>query len=170
MSILDSGEHEPGGVRGRGCHQRGGRRSRGIYSGMLLQIQDFFLFFEILFLGKLVHSGQDSCCDEDASCSPVRGSSPNKRSSRRCPILKSFSANVYTSDPQMQFFFVLFCWCGEEKEEESHLISGDCEIYGDIRRKYGDLDDDNKLVKFFNEVLARRDELEKEEDKRNSID
>ena len=62
------------------------------------------------------------------------------------------------------------CWCGEEKEEESHLISGDCEIYGDIRRKYGDLDDDNKLVKFFNEVLARRDELEEEEDKRNSID
>ena len=49
------------------------------------------------------------------------------------------------------------------REEESHLISGNCEVYGDIRDKFENLDDDQNLVKFFNEVLARRDVLEDEE-------
>ena len=59
------------------------------------------------------------------------------------------------------------CKCGEVREEESHLISGNCEVYGEIRRKYSDLTDDQQLVDFFNEVLSRRDELEEEEKNNN---
>ena len=44
-----------------------------------------------------------------------------------------------------------------------HLLSGVCETYGEIREKYHDLNDDNQLVDFFNEVLAKRDKLEEEE-------
>ena len=55
------------------------------------------------------------------------------------------------------------CKCGEAREEESHLISGNCVVYGEIRRNYSDLNDDKQLVDFFNEVLSRRDELEEKE-------
>ena len=55
------------------------------------------------------------------------------------------------------------CKCGEAKEQEDHLRSGECEVYGDIRRKHGNLDDDISLLAFFREVLARREELEEEE-------
>ena len=54
------------------------------------------------------------------------------------------------------------CKCGE-KEEESHLLSGNCEVYGDIRGNYSNLNDDNQLVDFFNEELARRDKLDEDE-------
>ena len=47
--------------------------------------------------------------------------------------------------------------------EESHLLSGVCEVYGEIKHKYSNLNDDNQLVDFFNEVLAQRDKLEEEE-------
>ena len=52
------------------------------------------------------------------------------------------------------------CFCGEEREQESHLLSGTCRVYGGIRRKYGDLDDDEDLINFFNEVLEKREQLE----------
>ena len=39
-------------------------------------------------------------------------------------------------------------------------MSGKCEVFGDIRAKYGDLNDDESLVKFFNEVLDMRDALD----------
>ena len=55
------------------------------------------------------------------------------------------------------------CKCGESKEDESHLLSGNCEVYGEIMNNYSNLNDDKQLVDFFNEVLARRDELEEEE-------
>ena len=55
------------------------------------------------------------------------------------------------------------CKCGEAREEESHLISGTCQVYGEIRHKYSNLNDDKQLVDFFNEVLSRRDELEEKE-------
>ena len=60
------------------------------------------------------------------------------------------------------------CKCGEVKEEESHLLSGNCEVYGDIRGNYSNLNDDKQLVDFFNEVLSRRDELEEKEKKDKS--
>ena len=52
------------------------------------------------------------------------------------------------------------CSCREHREQESHLLAGACRVYGDIRQKYGDLEDDEDLVRFFTEVLERREELE----------
>jgi hypothetical protein len=55
------------------------------------------------------------------------------------------------------------CKCKLEREEESHLLSGDCPVYGDIRDRYENMADDHQLVAFFTDVLARRDQLEREE-------
>ena len=52
--------------------------------------------------------------------------------------------------------------CRNEREEESHLMSGSWEVYGDIWNSYGQLDNDEELVQFFDEVLERRDMLEEE--------
>ena len=52
--------------------------------------------------------------------------------------------------------------CKEAKEEEIHLTSGRCKVYGDLTEKYSDLTDENSLVLFFKEVLARRDLLDKD--------
>ena len=52
-----------------------------------------------------------------------------------------------------------FCSCGEEREEEAHLLAGTCRVYGDLRRKYGDMENDEDLVSFFNEVLERKEEI-----------
>ena len=54
------------------------------------------------------------------------------------------------------------CKCTEAREEEAHLTSGQCKVYGDLTDKYCDLTDENSLVQFFKEVLARREELDKE--------
>ena len=59
------------------------------------------------------------------------------------------------------------CRCKMSKEEESHLISGNCGIYGEIRSKYDNLNDDMNLVNFFNEVLAKRDEIDEKEARTN---
>ena len=75
-------------------------------------------------------------------------------------------AGNYTKDKRFARSHWL-CRCGE-KEEESHLLSGNCEVYGEIRWKYTNLNDDKQLVDFFNEVLARRDKLEEEEKKKKS--
>ena len=55
------------------------------------------------------------------------------------------------------------CRCKISREEESHLMSGNCEVYGEIRGKYDNLEDDENLVQFFTEVLQVRDELEENE-------
>ena len=52
------------------------------------------------------------------------------------------------------------CKCRRERESEPHLLSGQCEVFGDIRANYGDLKDDESLVKFFKEVLELRDSLD----------
>ena len=54
------------------------------------------------------------------------------------------------------------CVCGEDREEEQHLLSGHCKVYGDLIHKYDNLADDNQLVQFFAEVLARREDMEVE--------
>ena len=41
-------------------------------------------------------------------------------------------------------------------------MSGHCEVYGDIGNNYPDLENDDELVKFFSNVLERRDILLKE--------
>ena len=51
------------------------------------------------------------------------------------------------------------CACGEEREEEPHLLSGHCKVYGDLTHQFSDLSNDDQLVKFFSDVLARRDQL-----------
>ena len=53
------------------------------------------------------------------------------------------------------------CKCQEAREEECHLTSGQCKVYGDLTEKYSDLTDVNSLVSLFQEVLARRDKLDK---------
>ena len=55
------------------------------------------------------------------------------------------------------------CKCKEAREEELHLLSGQCKVYGDLTHKYSNLTDDNALVDFFQEVLARREQLDKEQ-------
>ena len=59
------------------------------------------------------------------------------------------------------------CYCKKAREEESHLIAGNCEIYGEIRAKYDSLNNDMDLVNFFNEVLAKRQEIEEKEAEKN---
>ena len=55
------------------------------------------------------------------------------------------------------------CRCLKTREEEAHLLSGQCEIYGPILEKYDNMDNDENLVNFFSEVLAMREKLEDEE-------
>ena len=59
------------------------------------------------------------------------------------------------------------CHCKEAKEEESHLISGNCEVYKEIWSKYDNLNDDMELVNFFNEILAKREEIDEKETRTN---
>ena len=40
-------------------------------------------------------------------------------------------------------------------------MSGQCKVYGDLTLQYDDLTNDDNLVSFFNDVLARREELDK---------
>lgn len=54
------------------------------------------------------------------------------------------------------------CKCKEAKEEECHLTSGQCKVYGDLTEKFSDLTEINSLVQLFQEILARRDKLDKE--------
>ena len=57
------------------------------------------------------------------------------------------------------------CRCLEDRETESHLMSGKCKFYKDIREKYDNFSSDEDLVNYFREVLDRRDEMDKELDK-----
>ena len=52
------------------------------------------------------------------------------------------------------------CKCLESREDESHILSRQCKVYGDIPLKYPDLSDDENLVCVFREVLERRDQLD----------
>ena len=52
------------------------------------------------------------------------------------------------------------CICGQSKEKEGHITSGQCPIYSDIREKYLDFNNDEDLVSYFDEVLERRDLIE----------
>ena len=55
------------------------------------------------------------------------------------------------------------CRCHKAREEESHLISGECDVYGEIRAEFDDLDDDIVLVDFFNRILKKRETLDEED-------
>ena len=55
------------------------------------------------------------------------------------------------------------CKCLESREDESHILSGHCKVYGDIPLKYSNLSDDESLVCVFREVLERREQLYKQQ-------
>ena len=55
------------------------------------------------------------------------------------------------------------CLCQQSSESESHLMSGRCSVYGDLKDNFGDLEEDDNLVNFFLAVLDRRDQFEEEE-------
>ena len=55
------------------------------------------------------------------------------------------------------------CRCGHWEEQE-HLLRH-CPLYDDIRSKYDELDSDESLVPFFQEVLDKRDKLYEKEKK-----
>ena len=55
------------------------------------------------------------------------------------------------------------------QEEENHITSGSCKVYGDLTSQFGDLKEDSNLVDFFNAVLDRRDNLEDEDRKQQSL-
>ena len=58
------------------------------------------------------------------------------------------------------------CICGQLKEKEGQITSGQCPVYSDIREKYLDFNNDEDLVSYFDKVLERRDLIESmEEDK-----
>ena len=46
-------------------------------------------------------------------------------------------------------------------------MSGNCEVYGEIRSAYTNLNDDEQLVRFFNEILAKREEIDEKETRTN---
>ena len=54
------------------------------------------------------------------------------------------------------------CRCLTDKETETHLMSGHCPSYSNIRGKYENFDNDEDLLSYFKEVLEKRDELDRE--------
>ena len=47
-------------------------------------------------------------------------------------------------------------------------MSGQCEVYGDLKSQFGDLQEDKNLVNYFQAVLDRRDSLEEEDRRQQS--
>ena len=74
--------------------------------------------------------------------------------------LSAFAGN-YSHDQQYAKTNWL-CKCQQSPESESHLMSGRCQVYGDLSNNYGDLREDDNLVEFFKAVLDRRDWLEEQ--------
>ena len=72
--------------------------------------------------------------------------------------LQLFSGN-YSHDKRFEKTSWL-CLCRQSREEEIHLISGQCQVYFDLKDKYSDLTEYDQLVPFFSDVLARREALE----------
>ena len=48
------------------------------------------------------------------------------------------------------------CHCKASREEEGHIVSGNCQVYGGLRMHFGYLEDDENLVKFFQAVIDKR--------------
>ena len=52
------------------------------------------------------------------------------------------------------------CICLSAREEEPHLTGGQCPVYGDLVDIHGDLEDNDNLVRLFQAILVRREEME----------
>ena len=75
--------------------------------------------------------------------------------------LQPFAGN-YSNDKRFSRSGWL-CKCKMAREEEGHLISGQCPVYGDLTHQFSDLTNIDNLIQFFNEVLDRRDQLDRQE-------
>ena len=73
--------------------------------------------------------------------------------------LQAFAGN-YANDKRFAKTNWL-CRCEEAREDELHLASGQCKVFGDLTEIYSDLTSDEGLVQFFTAVLERRDQLDK---------
>ena len=76
--------------------------------------------------------------------------------------LQNFAGN-YSNDNRFAKTNWL-CQCLESKENEPHLTSGNSKVFGHLNERFGDLSDDEKNVLFFQEVLARRDQMDEDEE------
>ena len=76
--------------------------------------------------------------------------------------LSEFAGN-YSKDPKYAKSDWL-CLCKQSTESESHLMTGTCKVYGDLKSGFGNLNEDMNLVQFFRAVLDRRDSLEEEKE------
>jgi hypothetical protein len=72
--------------------------------------------------------------------------------------LEKFAGN-YSNDQRFASLEWL-CRCLEAREEESHLTSGKCKVFRDLKERFGDLHDNKILVQFFHKVLSRRDKID----------
>ena len=52
------------------------------------------------------------------------------------------------------------CRGHKARENEQHLISGECEVFGELRNKFGNINNLEVLTKFFDAVLKKRDEMD----------
>ena len=59
------------------------------------------------------------------------------------------------------------CRCNLEIEQEEHLLSGVCPVYGDLLSLVGDERDDMSLLTVFTAILARRGRMEEEDVRRS---
>ena len=75
--------------------------------------------------------------------------------------LQPFTGN-YSNDKQLSRSRRL-CKCKMAREEKGHLMSGQCPMYGDLTHKFSDLTNIDNLTQFFNEVLDRSDQLDRQE-------
>ena len=55
------------------------------------------------------------------------------------------------------------CRCEDSIESEAHLTEGQCPVYGNLKEKYQNIDNDEDLIRLFNEILEMRETLEEEE-------
>ena len=75
--------------------------------------------------------------------------------------LSDFAGN-YSHNPKFAKSDWL-CQCKQSTESESHLLTGTCKVYGDLKNGFGNLEEDMNLLQFFRAVLDRRDSLENDD-------
>ena len=76
--------------------------------------------------------------------------------------LQAFAGN-YSHDKKRFARTDWLCRCQAAIEDEGHIVSGQCPVYGGLRTQFGDLGEDSNLVAFFTAVLDRREELEEDD-------
>ena len=80
--------------------------------------------------------------------------------------LQDFARNYSQSKKFSKTYWM--CQCLQTVEKEGHIVSGQYEVYGDLRFQFGDLQEDKNLVQYFQAVLDRRDILEEEDRRQQS--